>query len=288
MDAFSFESQFKAAIRQRYKHEPVEVEKILVVTDLDREGSERVMETCKRFLSGVRALEGAQWSLLFDENLPAVQDLIRMVDETTPDLMVAYRNLGENPRYPKSSLGNYVDTITQATSVPVLVLPVRRGDDDGSRLEARLINTDRVMVITDHLNEDPQLVRYGAEFTEAGGQLFLSHIEDAAVFERYMRIIGKIPEIDDDDARAKISARLLKEARDFVEDAAEDLSKRALDLKVRPVVEMGDTIDAYRRYLHDHEVDLLVVNFKSCDRYAMSDLAYAITIEFVDVPVLLL
>jgi hypothetical protein len=289
MESFSFESQFKGAIRQRYKHEELTFSSVFLVTDLDAERAATVQASCQRFLSHVRSVEGATWRVFTEGDLPHVPRLLELIEHDKPDLVVTYRNLTEHPRYPRSSLGNYVDSVTQATSVPVLVLPVRRQEDvHAEELQGRLQDTERVIVVTDHLTDDPQLIRFGAEFTAPGGLLLLSHVEDEDWFERYMRAIERIPEIDNETARELILARLLKDARDFVDSAAEDLHSGPLDIRVSPLVQMGHTIDAYRKIIGEHDPRLIVADAKDPGRQAMSDLAYSMAVEFIDVPVLLL
>jgi hypothetical protein len=287
--SFSFESQFKGAIRRTYQHEPLSLRRVCLVTDLSPARAERVEQVARGFLSQAAALRHATGERLDSQALGTAPQLVEHISQGGYDLVITHRNLRESPRSPRSSLGNYLDSLTQATEAPVLVLPVRRRRDEGaSQLEARLENTDRVMVITDHLTEDPALIRYGAEFTQPGGLLFLSHVEDEATFERYMDIISKIPEIDDDLARERIKARLLKEARQFCESAAVELHTLELDLTVKPLVSMGRPLEDYRRMLSEHQVDLLVADSKTPDRYAMSASAYAATVEFIDTPILLL
>lgn len=287
--SFSFESQFKGAIRRNYKHEPLSLRRVCLVTDLEQGRAQHIEAVTRRFLGGASALRHASWEHLDSQALGTVPELVERICQSDYDLVITYRNLREQPRSPRSSLGNYLDSLTQATDSPVLVLPVRRRrDEGGQQLEARLQNTDRVMVITDHLTEDPALIRYGAEFTQPGGLLFLSHVEDQDVFERYMDIIGKIPEIDDDLARERIQERLLKEARQFCDSAAVELHTLELDLTVKPLVHMGRPLATYKQLLAEHEVDLLVADSKTPDRYAMSASAYAATVEFIDTPILLL
>ena len=50
-----------------------------------------------------------------------------------------------------------------------------------------------------------------------GGRLKLVHIEDDAIFERYIRAIGKIPGLDTELARTAIERQLLHEAEDYAE-----------------------------------------------------------------------
>ena len=73
--------------------------------------------------------------------------------------------------------------MTQATSVPVLVLP---HPDADRALPHSVKDTDRVMAITDHLSGDNRLVSYAAALTAPGGTLVLVHVEDEQVFRRFV------------------------------------------------------------------------------------------------------
>ena len=77
------------------------------------------------------------------------------------------------------------------------------------------------MVVSDHIVGRSSLVNWGARLVEEGGSLQLVHVEDDAVFARYVDAIGRIPDIDTEVARQQISARLLHEARSYLERAAE-------------------------------------------------------------------
>lgn len=286
-DTFSFESQFRGAIRPRYRHEPLALERVLVVTDLAPERAEAVRASAQRLLGGLPATSTTTWDLVTAEAFPSLPDLVARVAAEGPGLIVASRNLGESPRHPDNSLGTYVDNLTQAVDVPVLLLPVRRDADEGAReLVAQLADTDRVLVVTDHLTEDPQLVRWGAELTAKGGRLYLAHVEDEAVFERYMGVIARIPEIDDDVARRALGERLLKEARDAVSEAAQGLADR--DLVVEPMVTFGEPLAVMKAWLAEHAVDLVIADAKDPRTAAMSAFAHTLAVELLDTPLLLL
>ena len=289
-DAFSFESQFRGAIRQRYRHEPVAIRRVLVLTDLAEGRAEAVRRSSQRFLAQSPALHAeARWDLITAADFPQLPALVDRVRTDQPDLIVASRNLGEYPRFPRNSLGTTIDALTQVADVPVLLLPVRQDADEGAReLVDKLSGTPQVLVVTDHLTEDPQLIRWGAELTSAEGTLFLAHIEDQRVFERYMTLISKIPELDDDTARRTMSERLLKEASDFCAEAAQVLAGHRATLRVEPTVAMGEPIEVLRDWLAEHQVDLLVADAKDPQTAAMSAFTHTLAVEFVDTPMLLL
>jgi len=288
-DAFSFESQFRGAIRQRYRHEPLRIERVLIVTDLPVDRAEAVRQSTQRLLGKLPAMAGAAWELITAADFPQLPALVARIEAERPGLIVASRNLGEHPRFPDNSLGTYVDNLTQATDVPVLVLPVRRDDDEGAReLVEQLRGTERVLVVTDHLTEDPALIRWGAELTLPEGRLFLTHIEDESIFERYLAVISRIPEIDDDVARRTLGERLLKEARDFCVEAARGLTAEGAHVTVEPMVAMGEPVAVVREWLATHEVDLVVADAKDPQSAAMSALTHTLAVEFLGTPLLLL
>jgi len=288
-EAFSFESQFRGAIRQRYRHEPLAIERVLVVTDLPADRAEAVLRSTQRLLSQLPAASSAAYDLVTRDDFPQLPALVARIDRDRPALIVASRNLGEYPRFPDNSLGTYVDNLTQATDVPVLVLPVRHDADEGAReLTDKLQDTRQVLVVTDHLTEDPQLIRWGAALTTPGGTLYLTHIEDEAVFERYLTIISKIPELDDDVARRTIGERLLKEPRDFCAEAARVLAEADAGVTVEPMVALGEPLAVIRSWLAEHRVDLVVADAKDPQSAAMSALTHALAVTFLDTPLLLL
>ena len=144
------------------------------------------------------------------------------------------------------------------------------------------------MAITDHLTGDHHLVSYAANFTEPDGQLLHSHVEDQEVFERYMEAIGKIASIDTDAARASIMERLLQDPTDYVDSCRTVLSQHGLPLQIETLVQLGHHLIDYKRLIEKHDVDLLVLNTKDDDQLAMHGLAYPLSVELRNTPMLLL
>ncbi len=132
------------------------------------------------------------------------------------------------------------------------------------------------------------MVNYAARVTQPGGRLLLSHVEDDAIFERYMEAISKISTIDTEGAREEIRARLLKDPEDYIESCREGLAHSAPELTIESIVTSGHHIRAYRRLIEEHEVDLLVMNTKEEDHLAIHGLAYPLAIELRAIPLLML
>ena len=132
----------------------------------------------------------------------------------------------------------------------------------------------------------PQLA---AELTEPGGRLILTHVEDVAAFERYIAVIGKIPEIDTDAARQEILDQLLKEPRDYIDSCRRVLEEEGVPLStIDEVVTLGHHLADYKRFALEHDVNLLVLNTKDEDQLAMHGMAYALAVELRQIPLLML
>ena len=178
-----------------------------------------------------------------------------------------------------------MDVLTQATTTPVLILP----DPDRENLpNHKLKNTDRVMAVTDHLAGDHRLVSYAAQFTESHGTLFLAHVEDAVVFDRYIGAITKIPDLDTETAREQLRARLLKDPNDYVASCRAGLSGRSAAIKIESRVKLGCQMSDYRVLVEDNEIDLLVMYTKDEYQMAMHGVAYPLAVELRETPLLML
>lgn len=275
-----FESAFKSAAKQRYDPTTIEIRKVLVVNDAeDGEGSRLFTKDVSDFLAPV--LSDIEWLGIGAADYEDAGDLLDLVERHHPDVIVTYRNLlGRARRYP-FSLGAHVDVLTQATTTPVLLLPPPTTE---GRLAPDHEHTEDVLVLTDHLTGSDTLVDWAVRFCTK--RLLLAHLEDDAVFQRYIEVISKLPSIDTDTARADIAEQLLKEPRDYVGSIQDALADSKLE--VASAVEMGHHVADVKRLVSEHEVDLLVMNTKDEDQLAMHGLAYALAVELRDIPQLLL
>ncbi|MCA9686078.1 MAG: hypothetical protein KC457_28155 [Myxococcales bacterium] len=283
-----FESAFRSAAKDQFRWQAPTLRKILVVSDRNRAEAEPYARALQTFLA--RALEGhaetPQWELLGAEDYALIGELHRAIESHEPDLICTYRQLHSSAATFEYSLGEYIHVLTQATTVPVLLTP---NPAQGDRLAAHALeNTDVVMAMTDHLQGSDRLVNYAAAFTETGGKLWLTHVEDELGFERIIEAIGKIPQIETDQARTLIHDKLLQQPIDYVESCQVVIEARRPKLRVKPLVVMGRQLATYRRLVRDHEVDLLVMNTKDDEQLAMHGMAYPIAVEIHDIPLLLL
>lgn len=279
-----FESLFKSAAKPVFHVEPIRIKNVLIVVDLNEQEAAEYVNRVEEFLKVLNSVDHTiQLNHVYGDSFSSVKDLVDIVEKSEPQLICTYRNLrGSSKDYPYS-LGEHVDVLTQATSVPILLL------QHPSELEEQaLSNTDRVMLMTDHLAGDSQLVTFGAMFTQDHGELILAHIEDEQTFERYMQVISKIPSIDTDEARKVITEQLLKEPQDFVESCRQGLQESGLPLQVKSVITMGHHLTDYKQLVVEHHADLLIMHTKDDDQLAMHGLAYPVSVELRNVPLLLI
>ena len=278
-----FESVFKAADKPAFVPEQVAVNSVLVITTLERAGAKAFQDHAQGLLAASIGAGEFKPTLVCDDDFTEVSELLAKVQETSPDLICTYRNLKRPARDYPFSLGVFVDVLTQATDVPVLLLPAPRPDAAASSSPPT-----RVMAITDHLAGDHHLVSFAAELTEPGGELWLSHVEDETTFARLIQTISKIPTIEPDSARDAILEQLLKEPKDYIASCREVLATSASHLTVQESITLGHHLTDYKRLVEEHEVELVVMNTKDEDQLAMHGLAYPLAVELRQTPLLLL
>lgn len=279
-----FESVFKSAAKEKFAYERVDLTRVLLVSDLPTDSTVPLLGQVRSFLS---VLEGTrtEWRQLSGDDFESVHQLLERVAERRPDLIVTWRHLHSSAWHWPYSLGEHLDVLTQATEVPVLVLP---HPDADRALPHTLQNTDRVMAITDHLTGDARLVNHALRFSEPGGTCWLTHIEGERQFERFLEAVSKIPEIDTEAARERVAEQLLKEPRDYIRSCREGIEAQQLDVKIEEIVRMGRRVSEYESLVAEQRIDLLVLNTMDGDQLAMHGQAYPLAVELRRVPLLML
>ena len=279
-----FESVFKSADKAVYTYDRPRFDRVLLVTDLTAAEAADIATRVRSFLSVIGEAD-TRWDTLSGDAFSSVQGLLESIEERKPDLIVTYRHLNSEAWQWPHSLGEYLDVMTQATSVPVLVLP---HPDADRALPHSVKDTDRVMAITNHLTGDNRLVNMAVRFTEPGGTCWLTHVESQLVFERYMDAVSKIPAIDTDVAREALGEQLLKEPRDFIAACRAEIDAQGLPIGIEEVVVMGRRVDEYEDLIAKREIDLLVLHTKDDNQLAMHGAAYALAVELRGIPLLML
>jgi nucleotide-binding universal stress UspA family protein len=277
-----FTSVFNAASKTAFQFSPPKFENILIVTDLESDAATQYTENAKTFFCKTTT---SQWSTVNGEDFKTVKDLLELVESRKPDLIVTYRHLhSEAWRWPHS-LGEHLDVLIQVTNAPVILTP--HPDKEGIP-EHTMKNTDSVMAINDHMAGEDALVNHATLLTMTGGTLHLTHIEDEAIFDRYMEIIGKIPEIDTETARETILAQLLREPSDYIDSTENVLSEKRDDLNIVKHITKGNQLKEYRRTIEENKVDLVVLKAHDEDQLAMSSTAYSLAVELRTTPLMIL
>ncbi len=275
-----FASVFNAASKTIFQHRPPAFNNALTVTDLTKEAADKYTETAKSFFSSV----DITWESINHEDFKTVKELLDIVENKKPDLIVTYRHLhSEAWRWPHS-LGEHLDVLIQVTNPPVAIMP--HPDRDGIP-EHAMKNTDNVIVINDHLTGEDSLINYATCLTRPKGNLHLTHIENGTVFERYMEVISKIPEIDTDIARETIRAQLLNEPSAYIDSVKEALSKEIPDIQIIKHIAQGKQLDEYRKAVEKHKADLVVLQSHDPDQQAMNATAYSLAVELRTTPLLI-
>ena len=275
-----FESVFRSAVKTRFHHKPPEIESILVLSDLEEEAAANFLKAVKGFLG---LGDKVEWLTQNADETTSVSEILDRVRRNPPSLVVCYRHILGNGAMLPYSLGSTVDSLTQATDVPVLLMP--RPNDESQQIPS---TTDRVMVVTDHLTGDDHLVNWASELCNDDGTLFLTHIEDERILAKYLEVFSKVPGLDLDLATEKIPKKLLDMPLYFVESTAEVLASNDIHELVVPIVQLGIPVTTYEALVEEHEINLLVMNTKDSGQSAMNSLAYALSVEIRGRPLLLL
>ena len=276
-----FESRFRRAERNLYHPTPKPVQNILTVLAQD----DPVQSDLLPHLPTVASAATVQ-------NWPAEQKtvsaLLEWVNGQSPDLIVARRHFREAELLPQFSLGVYVDVLTQATSFPVLLLP-------GTAASPKPLpaSVSRIMALTNHAELHAEIIHHAVSMTPDSGSLYLCHIEDDIILQRYLKAIERIPEIYTDLAKEKLLEELQREAREYLTGAAEvirtgNTAEVNHPKQIEVLVTQGHHLQAVKQLIETHNIELLVVNTKDSDQMAMNGLAHAIAVEFDEIPLLLL
>jgi len=280
-----FESVFRSAVKAVFEYTTIDIANILVVTDLDKEAARLFQQKVQDFLQYPEVRTERNYSIITGDAYASTNDLLELLNKYTPDLICTYRNLHSNAwRFPHS-LGEHLDVMLQKTDIPIMVLPHPKAN---YQAEHALLDTTDVMVVTNLLAVDDRLINYAAAFTKDDGNLYLTHVEDLQVFERYMDAISKIDIIDTDTARKRLAEQLLKEPEDYFNSCMDVLQQHYPQMLVRSLVIFSHLVAEYRHQIESRKLDLLVLSSKDERQHAMQSVAYPLAVELRQIPLLLL
>jgi len=279
-----FESIFRSADKPIFHFAPPRVEKILLMSDLSNQEAQTFEKRVRQFVESGEPGGNITWEAVHGEEPDTPDELLNIVEEHAPDLIVTQRNLHDDIKAPHFGLGVYVEVLTQSTGVPVMVAP-RLWDEAFEKATEKL---EDVMLVTDHLVGDDRLVNWAVHFVNDSGILFFTNVESQVVFQRYMSVISRIPGIETELAEGEIRRELLKEAEDYIQRCCEILAKVKPNLQTEAIVTMGYPLSTYRELLKQHRHEMLVMDSKDEKQIAMRGLAYTMAVEFSDIAMLLI
>lgn len=283
-DLGEFESVFKRALRDQFEYQRIELKKLLLITDLAPAETEGYQEKVQHFLDPEFPRGSYEIASIGLGDWSNWADLSAHLDNEKPDLVVTYRRLRAAHPDMFTSLGVYVDSLTQVTPYPVLLMPNPHFQDVRTSID----QLGEIMVATEHRYADHSLINFGIRFTPIHQRMFLCHVEDQASFDYYMKAIEKIPAIDNEIARTEITAQLKAMPKHFAESVDAEIKAHGKRLELVSVIELGGIIETYRNLIAREPISLLVFSTKDDTQLAMHSLGHSLAVEFRNLPVLLI
>jgi hypothetical protein len=280
-----FESVFRSAIKDVFEYRKIDIHNVLLVTDLDSEAAQPLKNAVTDFLRYPVTQSERQIFTITGDDYETTGDLLELLPQYSPDLICTYRNLHTDAwRFPHS-LGGHLDVMLQKVETPILVLPHPTAN---YQAEHALKDTTDVMVVTDMSAVNDSLINYAAALTQPTGDLYLTHVEDRRIFERYMDAISKIEVIDTEMARERLREQLLKEPDDYFRSCAETLKQHYPQMTINSLVSFSELVAEYRHQIAARKIDLLVLSAKDERQFAMHSVAYPLAVELRHIPLLLI
>ena len=278
-----FESIFRSAVKERLAYRHIPLASILLITDLENDAAKTFQKDVQRFLSILGDSSKQNWFLICGNEFKTTRDLLNLVDNYEVDMICSYRNLHSTAWQFPHSLGAHLDVLIQQTDIPVLVLP---HPEAGYAAEHSMRDTMEVMVVTDLVAINHDLINYAVRLTHPEGTLFLSHVENKYIFDRYLQAISKIDSIDTESARIRLGDQLLKEPEDYFLNCKEILEEHGISLDIRSMVRLGNGLTEYRRQIETRELDLLIMHARDENQQAMNSVSYPLAVELRQIPLL--
>jgi hypothetical protein len=275
-----FESVFRSAVKTQYQPRSYPIRDILLLTDLSADEDRTFLTQVSCLFEGIIPLP--KITLLPKEKSSDLSVLLESIKQVNPDLICTYRNLhGQTANFPYI-LGDHIEVLTQVTNIPILLLPTYQ------QLSLPIKPIHKIMAITDQLFNKPELIDAALHIIQHPGSLILAHVEDDRQFDIYMQRIAKIPEINTDLAKDKLTEQIFKEAQEYIDSCQTAIAKQHHDIQVYAEIQMGHHLQTYVALVAQHQVDLLVMNTKDQEQLAMHGLSYPLAIELSHLPLLML
>ncbi len=277
-----FQSVVEKTAISTFKPDELKLNNVVVIVDQNVEDAAAYLAELKSYFAGI--IEADAIDVVGPDRYRNEEDILKIVAEKQPDLMCIYRHLCSQSYRLPHGLGEYVNILTQATDIPVLVLPHPKARQAAQALQSH----NRVMVMTDYISGDHALVSWGVKMCSDQADLYLCNIEDQITYKRYMQAITKVDELDTELARDKILKQLLKDAEDYTASCQAALGESHQHIQVHSIVQVGSQLSDYKNLVDEHKIDLLVMNSKDHDNMGMHGLIYPIAVAVRTIPLLLL
>ena len=275
-----FESIFKRAQRISLEYSPPVLASVLVLVPEQPDAmTTPIVEQTLEILNRHKATTVTSQSLSNDIDELSISNLVL---DHAPDLIVLQRHLLQGDHSWNRGFGGMVQSLIQHHATPILALP----NQLPNVREPFAVRT--VAAVVDQPLDNHGLVNWASTFCASGATLCLHHIEAEDQFERIMKSIERIPELNTETARTTLKRELMHEAQSFLNHCQLTLDQYRPDVTVQYSVEMTRVQHGYLNWITQIEPDLIVLDTLNATKALNRGIADALSLQFTDLPFLLL
>ncbi|MDG1114705.1 MAG: hypothetical protein P8N63_13130 [Pseudomonadales bacterium] len=275
-----FESIFKRAQRISLEYSPPVLASVLVLVPEQPDAmTTPIVEQTLEILNRHKATTVTSQSLSNDIDELSISNLVL---DHAPDLIVLQRHLLQGDHSWNRGFGGMVQSLIQHHATPILALP----NQLPNVREPFAVRT--VAAVVDQPLDNHGLVNWASTFCASGATLCLHHIEAEDQFERIMKSIERIPELNTETARTTLKRELMHEAQSFLNHCQLTLEQYRPDVTVQYSVEMTRVQHGYLNWITQIEPDLIVLDTLNATKALNRGIADALSLQFTDLPFLLL
>ena len=275
-----FESIFKRAQRISLEYSPPVLASVLVLVPEQPDAmTTPIVEQTLEILNRHKATTVTSQSLSNDIDELSISNLVL---DHAPDLIVLQRHLLQGDHSWNRGFGGMVQSLIQHHATPILALP----NQLPNVREPFAVRT--VAAVVDQPLDNHGLVNWASTFCASGATLCLHHIEAEDQFERIMKSIERIPELNTETARTTLKRELMHEAQSFLNHCQLTLEQYRPDVTVQYSLEMTRVQHGYLNWITQIEPDLIVLDTLNATKALNRGIADALSLQFTDLPFLLL
>ncbi len=275
-----FESIFKRAQRINFEYSPPVLASVLVL--LPEQPDALAAPFIERALALINRPSAPAITRRSLPNNTDERHISNLVLDLAPDLIVLQRHLLQGEHAFNRGFGGVVQSLIQHHATPILVLPNQLTDAQAPS-EFRT-----VAAVVDHPLNNHGLVNWASTFCPPAATLCLHHIEAEDQFERILKAIERIPELNTETARTTLKRELMQEAQSFLDHCQVTLEQYRPDVTVQHSVEMARVQHGYLNWITETQPDLIVLDTLDATKALNRGIAAALSLQFTDLPFLLL